>query len=377
MRSDSSAPTNARLLQLWNEVCRQVGIGEAVLLIGRRANTPMAVGLGRSAVVVPQRLIDELSEAELRDVLIHEAEHLRRLDHWWVLLQQVVAAAYWPIATVHFMNRRLRIAREELCDNRVLCERDATAYGETLLRVATMVEHTHSTLVVGMTAEKGDLEQRIDDFFNPRRNVMAKTGMSTKIATAVVLVAAGLLIATTRPAVSQVATPQPEIPPTGPAPQPAIPLETPPTDDGPAPQPKIAPPKITWTEVPIVAADDPTLHRGIVYGGNGEPLAGVSIYAASTIEIFTLRKADRVTTADLGKVRGVTDELGRFEFRTPDLSWVDEAGVRKRWETLLVATADGLLPAWLKTWGPTAAFALIGTHQAPSQSPFTWSIQRS
>ena len=223
-----------------------------------------------------------------------------------------------------------------------------------------MVEHTHSTLVVGMTAEKGDLEQRIDDFFNPRRNVMAKTGMSTKIATAVVLVAAGLLIATTGPAVSQVATPQPEIPPTGPA-----------------PQPKIAPPKITWTEVPIVAADDPTLHRGIVYGGNGEPLAGVSIYAASTIEIFTLRKADRVTTADLGKVRGVTDELGRFEFRTPDLSWVDEAGVRKRWETLLVATADGLLPAWLKTWGPTAAFALIGTHQAPSQSPFTWSIQRS
>ena len=108
---------------------------------------------------------------------------------------------------------------------------------------------------------------------------------------------------------------------------------------------------ITWTEVPTVDQQDPTLHRGIVYGPEGEPLAGAKIYAASTIELFELAAADEVTSEDLGKVRAITDGLGRFEFHTPDLTWSPVPGQRKRWEALLVARKDGVAPGWIATWG--------------------------
>ena len=110
-------------------------------------------------------------------------------------------------------------------------------------------------------------------------------------------------------------------------------------------------PTIVWTEVPTVDMEDPTLQRGIVYGPDGEPLAGAKIFAASTIELFEIRDAVNVSKADLGDVRAVTDDKGRFEFQTPDLTWSPAPGQRKRWEALLVAIKDGLAPGWIRTFG--------------------------
>jgi hypothetical protein len=63
-----------------------------------------------------------------------------------------------------------------------------------------------------------------------------------------------------------------------------------------------------------------------------------------------------VNAKSLGPVRAVTDAEGRFEFNAEDLTWVTPAGVRKRWETLLVVTKDGLAPGWLKTFGDDRSF---------------------
>ncbi|TWT80325.1 hypothetical protein CA13_17380 [Planctomycetes bacterium CA13] len=108
---------------------------------------------------------------------------------------------------------------------------------------------------------------------------------------------------------------------------------------------------IAWTEVPKVDKEDPTLQRGMVFGPDGQPLAGAHVYAASNIELFEIRKANDVSVKDLGNVRAVTDHLGRFEFHASDLTWTPASGVQKRWEALLVATKDGLTPGWIKTWG--------------------------
>ncbi|MEZ6066120.1 MAG: carboxypeptidase-like regulatory domain-containing protein [Planctomycetaceae bacterium] len=106
-----------------------------------------------------------------------------------------------------------------------------------------------------------------------------------------------------------------------------------------------------WTTVPTVDQQDASLHRGIVYGPDGEPLAGASIYAASTIELFSRRSTKELSIDDLGGIRAVTDEQGRFEFQALDLTWSPIPGERKRWETLLVATKPGLFPGWISTWG--------------------------
>jgi hypothetical protein len=108
---------------------------------------------------------------------------------------------------------------------------------------------------------------------------------------------------------------------------------------------------IQWTEIPKVDRTDATIQRGIVFGPDGKPLAGANIYAASNIELFEIRSADEVTASDLGDVRAVTDDLGRFDFRTPDLTWTDPSGEQKRWEAFIVSIKDGLAPGWIKTFG--------------------------
>ena len=108
---------------------------------------------------------------------------------------------------------------------------------------------------------------------------------------------------------------------------------------------------IQWTEIPKVDRTDATIQRGIVFGPDGSPLAGAKIYAASNIELFEIQSADEVTADDLGDVRAETDQLGRFEFRTPDLTWTEPSGERKRWEAFIVSTKEGLAPGWIKTFG--------------------------
>ena len=65
---------------------------------------PMAVGFGKPCIVLPHGFRQTIQPAGMRDIMVHEAEHLRRGDHWELLAQGVAAAAYWPIVTVHLVN---------------------------------------------------------------------------------------------------------------------------------------------------------------------------------------------------------------------------------------------------------------------------------
>jgi Zn-dependent protease with chaperone function len=317
-------------------------LDDGVRLLEADVACPLAVGFGRPAIVVPRQFRGWVGSEELRDVLTHEAEHLRRGDHWMMLLQRLTAAAYWPIVTVHLLNRALDRAREELCDNAVLAARDPAAYGQTLLLVARLASRRLSvvTPLAASVVWRGELERRVAGLLDGRRDRRTKVGRPARWTITATLAGVAILAGTTR--VTGVA-------------------DKAPPDKSQAARPagaEVAPAKsdIDWTGVPKVDPDNPTLHRGVVLGPDGKPVAGASIYAASTIELLEVAEADEVGVDDLGPMRTVTDEHGRFEFRAPDLSWVTVAGERKRWETLLVATKEGLSPGWLKTWGDDRNF---------------------
>ena len=306
---------------------------------------PLAAGFGRPAIILPLGFRSSLEPGALQDVLAHEAEHLRRGDHWIMLLQRIAAAIYWPVVTVHLLNRTLLRAREELCDNAVLALRDPAAYGQTLLLVANQVSARREfcAQLAPSVVWRGDLERRIAGLLDKRRD--RRTGVSgrTRWTATAGLLALATLTATTRIVANE--------PPIGEA-------EATARDVAPSAPPTIPAPKadIHWTDVPKVDPERPTLHRGVVLSPDGKPLADASIYAASTIELLELADVEEVDASDLGPVRAVTDEQGRFEFTAEDLSWVTPAGERKRWETLLVATKAGTVPGWLKTWGEDRSF---------------------
>ena len=135
----------------------------------------------------------------MRDVLAHEVAHVLRGDHRVVLLQELVRASYWPIVPVHGLIRELGRAREELCDNHVLRNRDALSYGETLLHLAELSFQARAPRAsVGILHWKGELERRIAGLLDRRRSTMTVSSRSLACLVALSFVACGTIASTTR-----------------------------------------------------------------------------------------------------------------------------------------------------------------------------------
>lgn len=108
------------------------------ILVSPEISVPMAAGVFRPFILLPESLVDLLSPAELADVLAHEREHIRRRDVLFNWLQELVLAFWWFHPLVARLGQEARALREECCDDAVLargaCE--SAHYARTLLRAA-------------------------------------------------------------------------------------------------------------------------------------------------------------------------------------------------------------------------------------------------
>lgn len=91
---------------------------------------------GAAPVVVLPSDAPQWTQPELRRVMIHELEHIRRRD--WVvhLAARVLCAVYWFHPLVWIAWRQLRLECERACDDAVLREEDSAAYAAQLVALA-------------------------------------------------------------------------------------------------------------------------------------------------------------------------------------------------------------------------------------------------
>jgi Zn-dependent protease with chaperone function len=88
--------------------------------VSDRICAPVSAGVLRPMILLPQSVFQSLPAGQLRDVLLHEAAHIRRRDHLFVLLERLAAIAFWPNPLLHRLNFLMDEAREDICDNHVL-----------------------------------------------------------------------------------------------------------------------------------------------------------------------------------------------------------------------------------------------------------------
>ncbi|WP_165223809.1 M56 family metallopeptidase [Aquisphaera insulae] len=261
------------------------------VLVSPGLATPVVVGIVRPAVILPDGLAGAISADELRDVLHHEMAHARRRDPVAVLLQGVARALYWPIVPVHLLGRELERAREEICDNHVLQDRDPLSYGETLLHLAELAgDHRrhHLAASAGILHWRGKLESRIAGLLDASRSTATRTPRALACGILVLFLGIGSLAASMRFVARAEAK---EAAPTAPA---------------------------SPTTVPLAKADPPEAEgRSMlvhVIGPDGKSMAGVKIHVSVwTRPMVPRRNFDYVSDGE-GNVR-VERPPGLYIFR--------------------------------------------------------------
>jgi beta-lactamase regulating signal transducer with metallopeptidase domain len=81
---------------------------------------PSVIGFFAPRILIPEWLHSRLTPGELEQVVLHEAEHLRRRDDWTNLLQKLSLVLFPLNPALAWMERRLCREREMACDEGVV-----------------------------------------------------------------------------------------------------------------------------------------------------------------------------------------------------------------------------------------------------------------
>jgi beta-lactamase regulating signal transducer with metallopeptidase domain len=144
------------------------------LLSSEASEVPTAIGFLHPAIILPERLLQELSPEDLGQVLLHEMAHLRRGDDWTNAVQQIVKAIFCFHPAVWWVEQRLSLEREMACDDAVLAATSSPrAYAECLARLAeNSVLRRGISLAQGAVGQVRQLTARVSRILDVERPSM-------------------------------------------------------------------------------------------------------------------------------------------------------------------------------------------------------------
>ena len=142
---------------------RGLGGRRAELCISIEVERPSMFGFFRPRILIPPALMESLSAEDLRQVVVHEMEHLRRGDDWTNLLQKVGLALFPLNPALLWVERRVCAERELACDDRVLNSGGARkAYAICLTRLAEYsIVRRSLSLALGAWERQSELGRRV------------------------------------------------------------------------------------------------------------------------------------------------------------------------------------------------------------------------
>ena len=173
-----------RCVDLPSQVEARLPLWRAIRAEGRRARLCLSdevrvssvLGLREPVIAVPPSLVEELSDDELDQIVLHEYAHVRRWDDWGRLAQLLLTAVAGLHPGVWWASRRLSLEREVACDDWVISRTaSARAYASCLTKVATAAawRRAHG-LAPSAVRSAREISLRVMRILDHRRNVSVR-----------------------------------------------------------------------------------------------------------------------------------------------------------------------------------------------------------
>src|SRR5439155_15282358 len=164
LRTRGVAPADADFRRMASRLSRRLRITRVVTLLDSSlVDVPTVIGFLRPVVLLPVTALAGLTSQQIEAILAHELAHIRRHDYLVNLLQTLVETVLFYHPAVWWVSRRIRIERENCCDDLAvsLCG-DPVAYATALADLEALrgsgpqpVRH------IAMAATGGSLLQRV------------------------------------------------------------------------------------------------------------------------------------------------------------------------------------------------------------------------
>ena len=195
------------------------GSRHARLCASDAVDSPTILGFRHPALLLPEWMVPKLTSSELRQIALHECEHLRRYDDWLNLLLQIGMVLSPLNPALVWLNRRIGVQRELACDDAVIAAtRQPIAYASCLARLAEQRMHHRGRLRLALAAweRQSELAQRVHALlqqtarWTPKQSGLASAGAAALLLSAsaglahspqlIRIVGAPVALATTVPA---------------------------------------------------------------------------------------------------------------------------------------------------------------------------------
>ena len=147
---------------------------------------PSIVGIVRPVLLLPAKIVTQLTPPQLEAVLRHEVCHLRRHDNLTSAIHMLVEAIFWFHPLVWWIGARLLDERERACDESVVRSgSDPRIYAEGILRVCRSYIASDLACVAGVSG--ADLKLRLEAIMT---NTVKELGIGKRFALGILALAA-------------------------------------------------------------------------------------------------------------------------------------------------------------------------------------------
>lgn len=144
--------------------------------------SPFTARAWKPVIWLPLALLTKLAPEQVEALLAHELAHIRRLDWLWNGLQCMVEALLFFHPGVWWLGRRVRLAREQACDDLA-----ASACGDALVVAEALAAleglRAQAMPRLALAAGGGPLQRRVAHLLSARPPATPRRGLAALLAT--------------------------------------------------------------------------------------------------------------------------------------------------------------------------------------------------